>query len=57
MKLTNPKAPEPYTVRFVAERIIQGLGPPTSRTDVTTDGKPLDSLTIQYVKTPKADES
>ncbi len=56
MKLTDPKAPEPTTVRFVAERIVQGLEPPTTRTDVTTDGKPLDSLTIEYVKTPKADK-
>jgi hypothetical protein len=41
----------------VLERRIPELAPATNRTDLTTDGKPLDSLTIQYVKTPKPDES
>ena len=47
---------DPVLSLKILERRIPELAPATTRTDVTTDGKPLDSLTIQYVKTPKADE-
>lgn len=40
----------------VLERRMPELAPATTRTDVTTDGKPLDSLTIRYVDTPNPDD-
>lgn len=37
------------TARYIADRLIPELAPPTLRTDVTSDGKKLESIPVMFV--------
>lgn len=43
------EANDQTTARYIADRLIPELAPPTLRTDVTSDGKPVESIPIVFV--------